>query len=142
MLCSRRVFLVATFRLGTNSWARSHGFGNSAEYCPFCDAPGGDRISHFVQCGGIFVWLDDTLPGIHWPLDDPGARITAFFGCIGCTPAQGAATAIVHDIIHSTAKSARMNAVSGRSALTARMRAVMSGSTAVLNILMDLDSHL
>jgi hypothetical protein len=134
--------LVATLRLGTNSWATSHGFGNAAEACPFCSAAGGDRLSHYVQCGGIYVWLDESLPDIHWPLDDNLGRICAFFGGCDSTPAQGAATALIHDLIHSAAKSARHNAVSGRSALTARMRAVMSGSRAVFRILNDLNAVL
>ena len=55
---------------------------------------------------------------------------------------QGAATALVHDIIHAAAKSARTNALGGRAALMARLRAIMSGSSAVLNILTDLDVRL
>jgi hypothetical protein len=74
--------------------------------------------------------------------DDPIARVSAFFGRIDCTPVQGAATALVHDIVHAAAKSARMNSIRGSAAMTARLRAVMSGSPAVLHILLDLHAHL
>jgi hypothetical protein len=134
--------LVATIRLGTNAWATSHGFGNAAEDCPFCLAPGGDRISHYIQCGGIFVWVEDNLPGLHWPIDDVIGRVSAFFGGSDLSPEHSAATAIMHDLIHSAAKSARRNAVNGSSALTARLRAVMSGSSTVFNLMVDLNPHL
>ena len=76
---------------------------------------------------------------IQWP---EMARVSAFFGCRGNTPIGGAVACLVLDIIHTAAKSARVNAVASRSALTARLRAVMSGSTVVANILMDFDVQL
>jgi hypothetical protein len=133
--------LVSSFRLGTNSWATSHGFGNVAEGCPFCFASGGDRLSHYIQCGGVFVWVEESLPDLHWPIDDPIGRVSAFFGGYDSTPEQSAATAIVHDLIRTAAKSARRNSVDGRAALTARLRAVMSGSPAVFNLLKDLNAR-
>ncbi len=65
-----------------------------------------------------------------------------FWGCLASTPIGGAVTCLVHDIINSIAKSARVNAVAGRSALTARLRAVMSGSTVVAKYLTDFDVQL
>jgi hypothetical protein len=134
--------LASSIRLGTNSWATSHGFGNVAEECPFCRAGGGDRLSHYIQCGGMFVWVEESLPGLHWPIDDPAGRVSAFFGGCDRTPEHSAATAIMHDLIHSAAKSARRNAIDGKSALTARMRAVMSGSSTVFNLLNELNARL
>jgi endonuclease/exonuclease/phosphatase family metal-dependent hydrolase len=134
--------LVSSLRLGTNSWATSHGFGNVAENCPFCSAKGGDRLSHYLQCGGVYVWVEESLPRIHWPIDDAIGRASAFFGGYDRTPDHSAATSLVHDLIHNAAKSARRNGVDGKSALTARLRAVMGGSPLVFNLLNDLDARL
>ncbi len=120
----------------------SHGFGNAAEDCPFCTAKAADRIRHVAQCGGIFLWLQEALPGLQRPLDASVARVSAFFSCLGNTSLGGAVMCLVHDIIHTAAKSACVNAVAGRSALIDRLRAVMSGSTVVANILTDFDVQL
>jgi hypothetical protein len=86
--------LTSTLRLGTNSWATSHGNGNVAESCPFCGAAAADRVSHYIQCGAIYVWIEESVPDIHWPLDDSLGRVRAFFGGCDSTPDQSAATTI------------------------------------------------
>jgi hypothetical protein len=134
--------LTSTLRLGTNSWATSHGNGNVAESCPFCGAAAADRVSHYIQCGAIYVWIEESVPDIHWPLDDSLGRVRAFFGGCDSTPDQSAATTIMHDLIHFAAKSARRNALDGRSALTARLRAVMSGSPTVFRLFSEMNAHI
>ena len=64
-------------------------------------------------------------------------------GLNGGSPNGGVVTCLLHDIIHAAAAlSARMNAVASRSSLTACLRAVMSGSTAIFHILTDMGVQL
>ena len=76
----------------------------------------------------------------HWMIQWP--ELVFLFSCLGSTLIAGAVTCLVHDIIHIAAKIGRVNAVAGQSALTARLRAVMSGSTVVSNIPTDFDVQL
>ena len=73
-------------------------------------------------------------------MDDLVARSSAFFGSLHGSPNGGVTTCLLHDIIHTAAKSA--HAVSGRVALTAHLKAAMSGSATICHVLTDVDAQL
>jgi hypothetical protein len=45
--------------------------GDSLQPCPLCGAQAAARLSHALNCGGLWVFLDEECPGLGWDCSSP-----------------------------------------------------------------------
>ncbi len=57
--------LTAFLRLAQNGLSLGV-HGDSSQPCPLCGAQAAARLSHALNCGGLWVFLDEECPGLGW----------------------------------------------------------------------------
>jgi hypothetical protein len=45
--------------------------GDAMQPCPLCGAPAAARLSHALNCGGLWVFVDEECPGLGWNCSSP-----------------------------------------------------------------------
>jgi hypothetical protein len=103
--------------------------GSGAAACSMCGALHAARLSHLVQCGAVWVLLDEQCPGLNWDCsaDD---RWTFLFGSRTQTSDDAAMLCLAWDAISAGVQAGRF-AGDGFEAACARLVALSkrSGST-------------
>jgi hypothetical protein len=82
--------------------------------CPFCEAEQAARLSHFLCCGAIWLFLDEQCPGLGWDCSSP-VRWQQLFGSQSTDAFSAGMLALVWDLIHAGAQAGRFgnNGVAG-----------------------------
>jgi hypothetical protein len=100
--------LQALLRVAQNAFALGQASGTAE--CPFCLAPQAARISHFLRCGAIWVFLAENCPGLGWDFSSPD-RWQLLLGS-GVTDSSSAGMlTLVWDIVHAGAQAGRLGNV-------------------------------
>ncbi len=112
--------LQALLRLSQNAFV----LGQSAGVlpCPFCEAEQAARLSHFLRCGAIWLYLDEQCPGLGWDFSSPD-RWRLLLGWQVSDSRSASLLALVWDIIHAGAQAGRFGR-SGVAGLAARHTAL------------------
>jgi hypothetical protein len=112
--------LQALLSLSQNAFVLGQASG--AQPCPFCTALQGARLSHFLRCGAIWVFLDEHCPGLGWDLSSPD-RWQLLLGRQVSDSLSAGMLALVWDIIHAGAQAGRFGR-EGFAGMSARLLAL------------------
>jgi hypothetical protein len=74
--------------------------------CPFCEAAQAARLSHFLRCGAIWLFLDEQCPGLGWECSSPD-RWQLLLGRQVNDSLSAGLLAVVWDTIHAGAQAGR-----------------------------------
>jgi hypothetical protein len=77
-----------------------------AQPCPFCTAPQAARLSHFLRCGAVWVFLGEQCPGLEWDFSHPD-RWQFLLGSQATDSSQASLLALVWNIIEAGAQAGR-----------------------------------
>jgi hypothetical protein len=122
--------LQALLRLSQNAFALGQSAG--ALPCPFCSADQAARLSHFLRCGAIWLFLDEHCPGLGWDCSSPD-RWLLLLGRQSTDSFSAGKLAVVWDLIHAGAQAGRFGC-NGVAGMVARLTALSKrpGQTGLL----------
>jgi hypothetical protein len=110
----------ALLRLSQNAFVLGQAAG--VQPCPFCAAGQAARLSHFLRCGAIWLFLAEQCPGLGWEFSSPdrwqlllGRQVTDSF--------SAGLLAVVWDTIHAGAQAGRFGS-GGVAGMVARLTAL------------------
>jgi hypothetical protein len=103
--------------------------GSGAAACPMCGASPAARLSHLVQCGAVWVLLDEQCPGLGWDCSAPN-RWHFLFGSLVNNSDEAAMLCLVWDVISAGAQAGRF-AGDGFDAAKARLIALSKRSGSI-----------
>jgi hypothetical protein len=112
--------LQALFRVSMN--ALLLGQASGPQQCPFCTAARAARLSHFLVCGAIWLFLAEECPGLQWDFSAPG-RWQLLLGSQATNSEEAAMIALVWDIVLAGALAGRFTS-SGAQGMLARLIAL------------------
>jgi hypothetical protein len=112
--------LQALLSLSQNAFVLGQASG--AQPCPFCTALQGARLSHFLRCGAIWVFLDEHCPGLGWDFSSPD-RWQLLLGRQVTNSLSAGMLALVWDVIHAGAQAGRFGR-EGFAGMVARLLAL------------------
>jgi hypothetical protein len=96
--------LQAFLKLSMNAFVLGQAGG--FQPCPFCAAWQAGRLSHFLQCGAIWLFLDEQCPGLAWDFSSLD-RWKLLLGSRATDSFSAGMVALVWDIIHAGAQAGR-----------------------------------
>jgi endonuclease/exonuclease/phosphatase family metal-dependent hydrolase len=90
--------------------------------CPFCEAEQAARLSHFLRCGAIWLFLDEQCSGLGWDCSSPD-RWQLLLGRQTTDSLSAGLLAVVWDLIHAGAQAGRFGC-GGVAGMVARLTAL------------------
>jgi hypothetical protein len=74
--------------------------GDASHACPLCGAQAAARLSHLVRCGALWLFLDESCPGLGWDFSAPN-RWQNLFGARAYDSSSAALLCLAWDCIQA-----------------------------------------
>jgi hypothetical protein len=84
--------------------------GDSSQPCPLCGAQAAARLSHVLNCGGLWVFLAEECPGLGWDYSSP-IRWQLLFGTHAINANSAAQLCLAWDCIQAGLNAGRFGRV-------------------------------
>jgi hypothetical protein len=100
--------------------------GDASSPCPLCEAPSAARLSHLLNCGALWLFLDEECPGLAWDFAHAN-RWQFLFGTLVSDSFGAALLCLAWDCIHAGIQAGRFGRV-GLAGCVSRLQALCNRS--------------